>query len=56
MFWQYLNDKDGSICKTVLEIAGVDWKNYRFVEPSSMMTGTDVSKKDKKDKDQNLPR
>lgn len=48
MFWQYLNDKDGTICRTALEIAGVDWKNYRFVDPASMMTGSDeVSKKDK---------
>ncbi len=31
MFWQYLNDDQGLICKTVLEAAGVDWKNYRFV-------------------------
>lgn len=42
MFWQYLNDKDGTICKTVLETAGVDWRNYRFVDPSSMMTGKDA--------------
>jgi hypothetical protein len=41
MFWQYLNDRDGAICRSVLETAGVDWKNYRLVDPSSMMTGID---------------
>jgi hypothetical protein len=37
MFWQYLNDKDGAICRTVLETAGVNWKNYQFVDPAFMM-------------------
>lgn len=37
MFWQYLNDRDGTICRTVLEAAGVDWKNYKFIEPLEMM-------------------
>jgi hypothetical protein len=47
MFWQYLNDKNGSICRTVLEAAGVDWKNYQFIDPSGMMDGKGgISKND----------
>jgi hypothetical protein len=31
MFWQYLNDNTGTLAKTVLDTAGVDWKNYQMI-------------------------
>lgn len=39
MFWQYLNDDTGSICRTVLDTAGADWRNYRFINPGSNVAG-----------------
>lgn len=32
MYWQFLNDKDGKICRKTLETAGVDWAKYRFID------------------------
>jgi hypothetical protein len=43
MYWQYLNDKDGAICRTALETAGIDWKNYRFIDPSGLISRDDSS-------------
>lgn len=36
MLWQYLNDNTGSLAKTVLDTAGVDWKNYQLIDGGAM--------------------
>jgi len=38
MFWQYLNDKNGNICRTVLEKAGVDWTIRKFIDAKGLLT------------------
>lgn len=36
MFWQYLNDNNGALAKTVLQTAGVDWRKYQMIDAQAM--------------------
>lgn len=38
MFWQLKNDPQGTICKTVLSRAGVDYKKTGYMDGSNNTT------------------